>query len=479
MLSDATTIRRNLPQLVRLQRGGIPWLAIAAIALGIIAAAAAGLAASGGHKMFAAPFVACAVIVLFVRVPQLSFAALILFASTFAVVYSLPKAGSLYPAEAIMFLGLAALPLLRRTAFGGVVGVALSVFLFAVVLGIVAATGHGVSVHEALLEARTPVLYASFWIALAAIRANRRRFVTIVGAAAVLVALLAIVQYLLPGRQIFMTAGLPVVTSDSGFLRVRPPGLMFAYFGAIFGLAYLFWGPKRHRMRAVLLVALFSTAVLISLNRNMIVGLSAGLLVAFLVLPRRAQASLKILATAAAAVALIGISGHGTLVQRILSLGNTSYLQRTTLADRAYEDTFARATIARHPISGIGWGVAYGAQIRDTSGLIHPRSFVHNQYYELWLKTGLLGLVSYVFLLAAAVFAGIRLVRRGEARQRWIGGAVVASIVAFAASSVVGAYIIDAGSIPAVVALLAIASAWPTPGARVSNNDSDAAYAAG
>jgi O-antigen ligase len=478
MLSDATTIRRNLPQLMRLRRPGIPWVAVAAIAFGIVAAAAAGIAASGGHVMFAAPFVACAVIVLFVRAPQLPFAMMILFASTFAVVYSLPKAGSLYPAEAIMFLGFVALPLLGRISFGGIFGVALGLFLLAVVFGIVAATGHGVSVHDALLEARTPALYASFWIALAAIRENRRRFVVIVGAAAVAVALLAILQFLLPSRQIFMTAGVQVVTPDNGFLRVRPPGLMFAYFGAIFGLAYLFWGPKRHRLRAALLVVLFSTAVVISLNRNMIVGMSAGLLVAFLVLPGRAQAGVKILATVAAAVALIGISGHGTVVQRILSLGNASYLQRTTLADRTYEDAFARATIARHPISGIGWGVTYGANIRDTGGIIRPRSFVHDQYYELWLKTGLLGLVSYVFLLGAAALAGIRLVRRGEARQRWIGAAVVGSVVAFAASSVVGAYIIDAGSTPAVVALLAIAASWPTRVASMHDSAPDAAHAA-
>jgi O-antigen ligase len=410
--------------------------------------------------MLAAPFLAGAVIVLFLRSPQLPFLAVLVFASTFADAYALPKSGPLYPAEAMVFLGLAALPFFRSTALGGVLGALVAVFLGAVVLGIIVASGHGVRTHEALLEARTPVLYASFWLALAAARADRRRFMTLVGAAAAAVAVLTIAQFLVPGHAIFRTGQLPVITSDNGFLRVRPPGLLLAYFGAIFGLAYLIWGARRRRLPVVALVALFAATILISLNRNMIVGIAVGLIAAFVVVRGRAKASVRIVAVAAAAAAIVGVAAGGTVVQRILSLGNVGYLQQTTLADRAYEDAFARATIARHPISGIGWGVSYGAQARDTSGLIQPRSFVHNQYYELWLKTGILGLASYVGMLLATGLAGIRLARRELPEARWAGAAVVACVVGFAASSIVGIYVLDAGSTPVVVALLALAVSW-------------------
>ncbi len=462
MAADPTSIERGR---ANLWRPGLQerLLDLAPIAVGFVAALVVGLAASEGRTIVAAPFAAAAVIALFARSPQLPFLAVVVLASTFADAYALPKAGPLYLPEAVMFLGLATLPFFRSTAAGGLIGAAVAAFLAAVMVGIAVATGHGVTVHEALLEARTPVLYTSFWLALSAARADRSRFLVLLGAAAVAVAVLSIAQFLLPGHILFRTGQLPVLTSDNGFLRVRPPGLVLAYFGSIFGLAYLFWGGKERRFRALALTALFATAILISLNRNMIVGMSVGLVTVFLLLPRRTQAGIRIVAAAVATIALVTLAGHGTVVERILSLGNRNYLQQTTLADRAYEDAFARATIGRHSLSGIGFGVPYGAQARTTSGVIQPRAFVHNQYYELWLKTGLLGLLAYVTALAATAVRALRIARHGAREHRWIGAAALACVIAFAASSVVGIYVFDAGSTPAVVALLALVCAWPRP----------------
>jgi O-antigen ligase len=458
MLGESTTIRQRTAPFGRFMPPRVPLVPALSIAVGVLAALLAGLAASGGHKLFAAPFLAAAVVVIFVRSPQVPFAAILLFASTFAVAYTLPKAGPLYPAEVALFLGLAALPLLRTAAFGGAVGTFLVIFLGAIAVGIVVAKGHGVTFHDTLLSARIPVLYASFWIALAAIRTNRRRFLLVIGVTAVAISLLSLAQFLLPGHMLFRSGGSLVVTSDNGFLRVRPPGLLLVYFGSIFALAYLFWGPKRGRLRVLVLAGLFAAAILISLNRNMLVGLAAGLVIALVVLPRRTGAATRLVAVALAAVSIALLSGGGTVIQRIVSLGNVSYLQRTTLSDRQYEDGFARATIARHPISGVGWGVPYGANVRTTSGVIQPRDFVHNQYYELWLRMGILGPLSYLMLLGAAALAGVRIARGSGGEDVWIGAGIVASIVALGASSIVGIYVLDAGSTPAVVALLALAA---------------------
>jgi len=461
MSAASTTIERSLESLARLQPPRHRRADILAFGAGVFVALVVGVAAADGKIIYAAPFAALALVVVCIRSPQLAFVGVVLFASTFTNAYALPKAGPLYPAEAMMFVGLAALPFLRSTAVGGLMGVAVGLFLCAVLVGILVAGGHGVSVHQAELEARVPALYASFWIALAAVRANPRRFLTLLTAAAALVSVLSILQYLLPGRSIFIAGELPVITPDNGFLRVRAPGLLLPYFGAIFALAYLFWGPRMHRGRALVLVALFGTTILLSLNRNMIVGLSVGLIAAFLLLPRRTQAGVRIVLAALAATALVTISGHGAVVDRILSLGNQSYLQQTTLNDRAYEDGFARATISRHPVSGIGFNVPYGALQRTTSGTIVPRSGTHNQYYELWMKMGLLGIAAYVTLLVAAALRSTRWARREASAHQWIGAGALASIVAFAASSVVGAYVLDAGSAPAAIALLALIAAGP------------------
>lgn len=458
MLGESTTIWRGGTPLGRLLPPRVPWLPAAGVVVGALGSLLAGWAAANGHLLVAAPVVAAAAVVLFVRSPQLPFAAILIFASTFAVAYTLPKTGPLYPAELAMFLGLAALPLLWSSAFGGAVGAFLVVFLGAVGVGIAVASGHGVTFHDALLEARTPVLYASFWIALSAIRANRHRFLLVVGVTAVAISLLSLAQFLFPSHSFFRSGGSSVVTADNGFLRVRPPGLLLVYFGSIFALAYLFWGPKRRRLPVLALAGLFATAILISLNRNMLVGLTAGIVIALVVLPRRGGAAIRIVAAGLAALAIAGLSGGGTVIQRIVSLGNASYLQRTTLADREYEDAFARATIARHPISGIGWGVPYGAELRNTAGVIQPRGFVHNQYYELWLRMGILGPLSYLLVLGAAALAGLRLARGSHREEVWLGAGIVASIVALGASSIVGIYVLDAGSTPAVAALLALAA---------------------
>jgi O-antigen ligase len=90
--------------------------------------------------------------------------------------------------------------------------------------------------------------------------------------------------------------------------------------------------------------------------------------------------------------------------------------------------------------------------------VIQPRSFVHNQYYELWLRMGILGPLSYLLLLGAAGVAGLRLARGPRREDAWIGAGIMASIVALGASSIVGIYVLDAGSTPAVVALLALAA---------------------
>jgi O-antigen ligase len=461
---DWTTIRPGsgaaLRRAVRMPGLGSDGVGMVALGLlGAITAVAIGWAASGGRTVVAAPFVAGALVVLFVRAPEAPFLGVLAFASTFAVAYTLPKAGPLYPAEAVLLVGLVALPFVGSAALGGLIGVFLLIFLFAVFLGIVVAGGHGVTVHNALLEARTPVLYGSFWLALSAARANRRRALSLVTAIAVVISLLSIAQFLLPGVHLFRSGESSVVTPDNGFLRVRPPGLILVYFGAIFSISYLFWGPRRRRAPVLALLGLFGATILISLNRNMIVGLGAGLLVALVVIPRRSQAALRIAVAGLAAIILLTFVGSGTVGQRILSLGNAGYLQRTTLADRQYEDRFARATIARHPVSGIGWGVAYGANVRTTSGVIQNRGFVHNQYYALLLRVGALGLLSYLGMLGATVLVGMRLARRRPWNEEsWLGAAIVAAVVGFAASSVVGIYVLDAGSTPAVAALLALAA---------------------
>jgi O-antigen ligase len=434
---------------------------IAPIAVAFVAALVVGLAAAEGRTKVAAPFVAAAVIAVFARSPQLPLFAVVVLASNLRRCVRAAEGRSSVPA------GGADVPRPRDTSVLPQHGSRRSHRRRRRRVSCSRDGRHRRRDRSRRRRARraargthTGSVHVVLARALGGAR-RPRRFLALVGAAAVTVAVLSIAQFLWRGHVLFRTGQLPVLTSDNGFLRVRPRGLLLAYFGSIFGLAYFFWGGKQRRFRALALVALFATAIPISLNRNMIVGMSVGLVTAFLLLPHRTQAGTRIVAAAVAAVALVTLAGHGTVVERILSLGNRNYLQQTTLADRAYEDVFARGTIGRHPLSGIGFGVTYGAQARTGSGVIQPRAFVHNQYYELWLKTGLLGLLAYIAALAATAVRALRIARIGAREDRWVGAAALACVIAFAASSVVGIYVFDAGSTPAVVALLALVCAWP------------------
>lgn len=238
---------------------------------------------------------------------------------------------------------------------------------------------------------------------------------------------------------------------------MRPPGLVVVYFGLIFSAAYLLWGPPRGRRRAVALLAVTALGILISLNRNMMVGAVAGLFVVLLANRRRSRAFVMFGSAALIVAAVLAFAGSGAVGSRILSLGNRTELHNTTLSDREYENSFAVPTIKRHLVFGIGWGATFGAYLYEPGGIITNRPGVHNQYYDLLMRTGIVGLLAYLGLLGATALTALRWIRsRADHEDGWLGAAVLASVVAFAASAIVGLYVIDPGSTPIVAALFAL-----------------------
>jgi O-antigen ligase len=436
----------------------------AQLRIGVIGAAAAILAGwttARGSPLLAAPIVAAALLIVLAQSVQAAYAAVIVTASTFASAYALPHAAHLYPAEVLTVIGLAALAFSRSARFGGRIGVLLLALLVTVFSGIAVAKGHGVGALTAVDEARPVVLYAVFWVALAALRANPRRFFAVAAAIAALIVVLSILQFIFRGHQLFLSAGESFVTVEGGFTRVRPPGLVLVYFGLIFAIAYLLWGPGRRgtRFTPISLGLLFALGILLSLNRNMLIGLVLGLVATLMAVRRRGKAALFLGIGGIVTALTLSFLSSGTIAARILSLGNPSGLEKTTLSDRQYENRKAVATIKRHPLVGIGWGTSYGALFGLPSGKLVDRSFIHNQYYGLWMRTGLLGLLAYVALLGTTAATAIRWTRRREHEpDGWLGPAVLASVVAFAASSIVGIYVIDPGSTPVVAALFALAA---------------------
>jgi O-antigen ligase len=332
-------------------------------------------------------------------------------------------------------------------------GVWLAVLIACSFAGIAIATGHGMALHDAFAASRFTVVLAAFWIALALFRHDRDRTLVALSMIACGVAGVAVVQEVLPGHVLYLGGGAAldqVLTPQSGILRVRLPGDL-VYTAEFFVAAYLLWGPRRQRRRAIAMGALLAVAILISLNRNWIMGLVIGITVVWLLGRTDARTTLRLVfVSVVAGVVLTAASGTG-LADRVLSLGDTSSLQQGTLSDRHYENSYAGRALHVHPITGVGWA-PYGAVVVRPGGVREQRGFIHNQYLGTWLRAGILGLVALLMVLFRSFTASLGVFRRtGD----WLAAGTAAAVIGIASSSVVGIYIQEE---PSAIALVTVAA---------------------
>ena len=359
--------------------------------------------------------------------------------------------------------------------FGGL-GLLVVALLVFEAIGVVTGVAQGVEPKIAIMSARQLTFFAAYWVTvIAATRdASRRGLLRAAVAVSVLTVVFQVVQIVLGAEDLIFQVGeySDVVLEDpsagGAFVRVRPPGLTLVYVTAAFAASYLVWGPPRRRLAVVLLLCVCLTGVLLSYNRNMILGLAMGMLAAGLLARRRSRplligASTVIVVSFVVALALSSGPGGmgGQIVDRVLSLGDVEGLESGTLVLRRQENTLALRQIEAHPLAGIGWGTSYGHRRWDSlTGTQFDVASIHNQYYHLWLRAGLFGLCSMLGLLLGGIVLGARRLRSQEPEaETWLGAAVVASLVALALSSVVGMYMSQPPSIVTLMGVLGLASA--------------------
>jgi O-antigen ligase len=428
---------------------------------------AEGWAVATGEKKLVAVSVAPVVVALLRRRSWLPIASL-----TLLVAVANPSAYRIGQATVPLLLMVAGL---MAVAFDGmprleVIGRWLLVLVAATFIGALVGS-QTVGLHAALLAARDASLLPAYWLALAGFQRDFNRTLAVIANVAGVVSSLAILQWLAgPAHHFFLSANL---RDESGVFRVRPPGQLLPYIALVFAASYVFWGPRVHRRRALLLAGLTGAATLITLNRDMVAGTAAGLLVALVLARPSASGFMKLAAAAVVAVLALGFASGTGIGKRILSLGNPQYLQQTTLSDRHYENGFAKQALHRHPIFGVGWGAPYGAQVTTVVNhvnVVQQRGFIHNQYLGLWLRDGLLGLGAMIAMLLISFRTGVRF-GRGNDERRWLGSAVAGALVALSLSSIVGIFILEPSSSVIVMVLLALAAALR--GELLASADSD------
>ncbi len=459
-----------------------PTWAAAWPAVTIAAAVVTGAIVGKGEVKFALLPVVAVAAILFARIPAAGFVAVLWSVGTAIDLIALPQVGfsslRFEPAEVLLIIALGSLVFLPSAARRELISLAVrresllvALFLGAILVGVAVGVENGASVHAAALEMRLMLFYAAFWLALVALTSARRLVFALVSTGVVAVVILQIGQVIVgESTRLFLIAPQDVtssLTDETGFLRVRPPGLTSVYVVAAFSLALLIWGPSRLRPLGWGMTAVTLTGVILSLNRNMLIGLALGLCAAALIAPQRHRfvvlvAVLGMVLSGFILLAQDSAVQSNAIVSRIASITNYSELQKQTLDDRYYENRIALQRIRAHPVGGIGWGTDYGARFLsfDDGFLVNrSRSFMHEQYLWIWMRTGLIGLLALVGSLGLGIWNGARWCRaRHGTDDAWLGAGVVLALVALAASSNVAIYLTPPDSTVPLVGVLALAA---------------------
>ena len=417
------------------------------------------------------------------RYPWLGYLVVTVTVSSAFWVYAFPEvklySHGVFVSEGVLCIALAAVfirALRQGYEGGGVVtgiGVALAVYLLASMDGVLVGRANGASTFLAIQSARAILFFAAYWLAVTAFskREWRARVLRYLAVIAVIVVVMQVAQIAVgPNHHLFLVGAYAaqITFMQGNFLRVRPPGLTLVYVTALFAASYLLWGPGEHRRIAWWLLGVTALGVLLSLNRNMILG--SVLALGLTALPGMGRArvlrTLATLVVLVAAVAGLGVAyqsftGHSNpVLARVTSIGNVQSLQSGTLEVRYSEDQLARKALETHPLLGIGWGTSYGATLDVWEGwryVTEARPWIHNQYYGAWLRSGLAGLVALLAALGFTAWRGVEVIRR-SANEVWLGRAVLAGIVGLSASAAVGMYFTEPASIVPLVGVMGLAT---------------------
>ncbi|MBK5218720.1 MAG: O-antigen ligase family protein [Thermoleophilia bacterium] len=353
--------------------------------------------------------------------------------------------------------GLFALALIRpeKQTWGGAAGAALAAFLAMLALsGGLAVLDGQAALTDVFNWGRPFALLTFFYVVVRLFpRPEQRR--ALLTAGAVLAALAGGVALLIAlGSGIgdsLKGGGESIVKEEegaAGLLRVRLAGLSMAY--ALFWYVAVRISAARVGRRAgwALVMLGMAVAILISFNRNMWLGIIAGLVMMMVAGGPFVRNRLAIaLAISVAGIVLLASFGSATdsrlldpVVQRASTLLNPSRVEASSsLTDRDLENSVAWPAAQRNALLGIGPGVDFGVYNREFVGphsiQVEPQLFLHNQYLYLLLICGVPGLLAFLFFLGIPIVRAFKRIPTDPAVT-----ACAVGIVTIMISSIVAIY---------------------------------------
>lgn len=234
---------------------------------------------------------------------------------------------------------------------------------------------------------------------------------------------------------------------DDATITFLAPTPNFALLLLLLGVAALWFAGNRVPARLLLVSPFALAAFALAYRRNFWIGGAAALVVVAVVAGGRAgRARLVPWAAVVAGLLVMVLSGvvgdvRGPVVERV---GSLSPAKLRASSDDRYRLDEARNVIAEireSPVAGLGFGRPWTA--RYPLPQEHPggRDYTHVVALWFWLKTGLLGLVGYVWLMGAAIVAAFGLAR--ATRDTGIRAAAIAlgaGLVGLALAETTGAF---------------------------------------
>jgi len=205
-----------------------------------------------------------------------------------------------------------------------------------------------------------------------------------------------------------------------GLVRIFHPGFPLVYVGLLTLVSNLALCNNGERsLSRWLLILVMGGALFVTVTRNVLVSAAMGFVLLIAILPRfeRSRLVRNVLGIACLSIvfgSLLVLSRTESKVvdyvvafrERLEGMLSADILEPgETLSYRWEEIQLARAQISRHPIFGIGLHNPY----RPAFYPGEPQSlqrYIHNTYLSLWLKTGLVGLVSFLWFSIVFLWRG-------------------------------------------------------------------------
>jgi len=278
---------------------------------------------------------------------------------------------------------------------------------------------HGVRFSDTTYQARIMLYYALFFVVANIVRTRRQARWLVYGVFAI-----GIVTAVLIVAQIVFGFSVPLVFAvyfkPDLLVRAYHPGF-FAVLMTLMTLVCLLAVERPLRQVAWTWLAVFvlAASIMVSLGRNIVVSTLLAMIVLFLLLrppqQTRLARSMAIILTIAiltfsilqlVAPSMPLLAYPNALLERFVHLFVTDPLSPDeTILWRVKETGFAWEQIVQSPITGIGFQTAYRSDFFKGDVL---QNYIHNGYLWVWLKTGLLGLIPFLWFFLAFLTRGFR-----------------------------------------------------------------------